>query len=443
MGARGVICFVGVGPGDPALRTQRATARIADADVVIESSTAASVEALVALARDGKRVARVVTGDPLESPLVAAQARAIVAAGVELEVVPGVGTRSTASAFAGLLGPAARMTPDEVALAVATEPPGALVTLVMAAGTPAQKVTTVPAESAGARARELGAGDVIVASGAPEEALRWAERRPLFGKRVLVTRAREQAGSTAALLREAGAEPVVVPTIEIHAPSDPAPLEKAVAALRAHESVGAHAHPYAWIAFTSANGVERTWAAIVAAGGDARTFGGARLAAIGPATARALEQHGLRADVVAAEFRGEALAETMLATFGGGTPRVLLARAARARDVLPDALRQAGCEVDVVAVYETRPPPPEAIARLTRDLASGRIDVVTFTSSSTVENLCELLGAQAADLLAGPRIASIGPVTTATAEALGLRVDVTARQFTVPGLLEALAGSYG
>jgi uroporphyrinogen III methyltransferase / synthase len=460
---RGLVSFVGAGPGDPALRTERAARRIAEADVVIEAGTHADVEALVALAREGKRVARVVAGDPLESPAIVAQARAVVAAGVAIEVVPGIGAQSAVAAFAGVLGPAARVAVDDVSRAVASEPAGAVVTLVAAAGSPAQRVVTVSVTAAEARARELGSIDVIVATGAPDETLRWAERRPLFGKRVLVTRAREQAGSTAALLRDLGAEPVVVPTIEIHPPSDPAPLAAAIASLQRGASVGvsadahaspyaspyasAHASPYAgpyhWVAFTSANGVDFTWAALTAAGGDARAFGGVRLAAIGPATARALERRGLRADVVATEFRGEALAEAMLSSFVAGAPRVLVARAARARDVLPDTLRAAGCEVDVVAAYETRPPPPEPIARLARDLADGRIDIVTFTSSSTVENLCDLLGPRAVELLARPRIASIGPITTATASGRGLRVDLTAREYTVPGLVEALLETHG
>lgn len=452
---RGLVSFVGAGPGDPALRTERAARRIAEADVVIEAGTNADVEALVAFAREGKRVARIVAGDPLESPAIVAQARAVVAAGVALEIVPGIGAQSAVAAFAGVLGPAARVAVHEVSRAVASEPAGAIVTLVVAAGSPAQRVVTVSATAAEARARELGSGDVIVAAGVPDDALRWAERRPLFGKRVLVTRAREQAGSTAALLRDLGAEPVVVPTIEIHPPGDPAPLAAAVAALAARGkgaagvgvSADAHASPYAsryqWVAFTSANGVDFTWAALTAAGGDARAFGGIRLAAIGPATARALERRGLRADVVATEFRGEALAEAMLSSFDGGAPRVLVARAARARDVLPDTLRAAGCEVDVVAAYETRSPPPDSIARLARDLADGRIDIVTFTSSSTVENLCDLLGPRAVELLARPRIASIGPITTATASGRGLRVDLTAREYTVPGLVEALLESHG
>jgi uroporphyrinogen III methyltransferase/synthase len=254
---------------------------------------------------------------------------------------------------------------------------------------------------------------------------------------VLVTRAGEQAGSTAALLRAQGAEAVVVPTIEIVPPGDPAPLAKAIGDLRA----GA----YAWVAFTSANGVERTWQAIEATGGDAQVFGVARLAVVGPATAQALAGHGLRVDVVAEELRGEGLAAAMLAAMkveGEVRGRVLLPRAARARDALPDALRAAGCAVDVVAAYETRPVTGAAVESLAIELEAGRLDAVTFTSSSTVDNLCDALGPRAVSLLGHARLASIGPLTSETARSRGLRVDVEAQESTVAGLIRALADSY-
>jgi len=265
-----------------------------------------------------------------------------------------------------------------------------------------------------------------------------SERSPLSGKRVLVTRAGAQAGSAAVLLREAGAEAVVVPTITIEPPSDPAPLAKAIADLRA----GA----YAWVAFTSANGVEGTWRAIEAAGENAGSFGAARLAAVGPATARALADHGLRVDVLAEESRGEGLAEAMLAAMkergAGKPPRVLLARAARAREALALALRAAGCTVDVVAAYETRPATGAAVDALGAELDAGRLDAVLFTSGSTVDNLCDALGPRAAALLGRVRLASIGPVTSDAIRARGLRVDVEARETTVAGLIRALAESY-
>lgn len=430
----GIVSFVSLGLGDPALRSARAQERLAAADVVLRDEDAAPVERLLELAREGKRVVRAVEGDALSSFAVMREVLAVAAAAVPYEVVPGVGARAAAAAFAGVMGKATRVRATEVAQAIEGEPGAAVVTLIAAAGEPGQQVVVTTAGEAVAEARALGAQWLVVVLAAPSERLRWFERRPLFGKRVLVTRAEGQASSTAALLRDAGAEPVVVPTIVIGPPSEPEPLARAVRELRA----GA----YAWAAFTSANGVERTWDAIVAAGGDARAFGAARLAAIGPATAAALERHGLRPEVVAREFKGEGLAEDMLAAMGASRGRVLLARAARARQVLPEALTAAGWAVDVVAAYETRPPGPEAVQGLVAQLGSGSLDAVTFTSSSTVENLCDLLGERAAGLLQRPRLASIGPVTTETARGRGLRVDVTASRYTVPGLIQALEASY-
>ncbi len=237
----------------------------------------------------GKRIACLVAGDPLESPAVVARVRAAAAAGVPFEVVPGVGARGAAAAFAGVLGRAVRVAAADVAEALATELPATVVTIIAGAGSPSQRVVTTTASDGARCARELGDVPVILAFGAPEEALRWAERRPLFGKRVLVTRARDQAGAASALLRERGAEPIVLSTIEIHPPVDAAPLLAALAALRAGD--------YDWVAFTSANGVDRTWDALAAAGGDSRAFGATRIAAIGPATARAVERRGVRADL--------------------------------------------------------------------------------------------------------------------------------------------------
>jgi uroporphyrinogen III methyltransferase/synthase len=263
--------------------------------------------------------------------------------------------------------------------------------------------------------------------------LGWLARQPLFGKRILVTRAREQASGAAALLREQGADPVVVPTIEIHPPSDPSAMIDAVASMRER---------YDWVVFTSANGVDRLWAETRRQGKDARWFGRAKLAAVGPGTAAALGRFGLTADLVAKEHRGEGLAADLLAAIGdlaaGPRPRVLLARAEVARDVLPDTLRAAGCEVDVVAVYKTRSPPRPLLEALSSLLDSGELDVVTFTSSSTVDHLCDALEAAAVPLLAKTCVASIGPITTETAKKRGLRVDVEAEQFTLPGLVAAL-----
>jgi uroporphyrinogen III methyltransferase/synthase len=431
----GLLSFVGLGPGDPALRTERAVSRIAQADTLTNGSDV-TTETLIELARSGRRIVRVVAGDPLESPHVLAEVRDAARAGVAVEVVPGIGAVAAAGAFAGVIGRAAWVLADDVAGWLVREPVDRPVTLVAQPGSPGQHVVVTTAREASAAARGLGDGPLVVVVNAPDPDLRWFERQPLFGKRVLVTRARGQSERAATLLRERGAEPVVVPTIEIRPPSDPEPLARALQRLRSGV--------YAWVAFTSANGVERTWAALVAAGADARAFGAARLAAIGPATAQALDAHGLRPDVVAHEFRGERLADDMLAAVPSGAafPCVLLARAARARDVVPEMLRAAGWTVDVVAAYETHVPSQETAGVLAREFDRAGIDAVTLTSSSTVDNLCDLLGPMAAELLGHSRVASIGPVTTATALARGVRVDVTATQYTVPGLVDALAESF-
>jgi uroporphyrinogen III methyltransferase/synthase len=375
----GLVTFVSLGPGDAALRTSRAEARLAAADVVVRDDDALPPARLVELARSGKHVVRAVVGDALSSADALREVLEVAASGVPYEVVPGVGARAAAAAFAGVVGRAMRVRADQVGKAVEGEPGAAVMTLIAGAGDPTQRVVVTTAAEVVEQARALGDGWVVLVLGAPSESLRWFERRPLFGKRVLVTRPESQAASAAALLRDAGAEPVVVPTIVLGPPADPAPLAAAIAGLRE----GA----YAWVAFTSANGVGHTWDAVVAAGGDARVFGSARLAAIGPATAAALEQHGLRPDVVAKEFRGEGLAKEMLAAMSKTPGRVLLPRAAKAREVLPETLRAAGWTVDVVAAYETRPPAPEAVADLVARLEAGTLDAVTFTSSSTVDNL--------------------------------------------------------
>lgn len=287
------------------------------------------------------------------------------------------------------------------------------------------------------RARRLGEDGLrLLVVGDPlarRDAVRWFDARPLFGKRVVVTRAGGQARGTSDLLRSRGAEPILAPAIAIHPPADPAPLAAALARV---------AEAYDWLVLTSANGVERVFAELARQGKDARAIGAARVAAIGPGTEGALRANGVKADLVAREFKGEGLAEALLGDASGTPKRALIARALVARDALPDALRAAGWSVDVVAAYETRAPSGSATGELARRLEAGEIDAVTFTSSSTVTNLCEGLGAGAAALLAKTKVACIGPITRKTAEALGVRVDVEASPYTVRSLVDALEKSF-
>jgi uroporphyrinogen-III synthase len=255
-------------------------------------------------------------------------------------------------------------------------------------------------------------------------------RSALAGVRVLITRARSQAASTAAMLRARGAVPIAIPTIALHPPTDPAPLAEAAA----------HLDRYAVVALTSANGVDALLAAVHAHGLDARAFASCRIATIGPGTSDALTRHGLRADVMAVEHRGEGLAtailEDLAARGSARGRRVLLARAEVARDALPDALASAGVELDVVAAYRTEADHAAKVA-LRQALGEREVDAVLFTASSTVTSFCDALD-DAPTQLAGVCIASIGPITTATAARRGLSANVEASPYTLPALLDAL-----
>lgn len=262
----------------------------------------------------------------------------------------------------------------------------------------------------------------------------------LAGKRILVTRAREQAEKTAAAIRARGGEPVLLPAIEVHPSGEPEVVAEAL------ERAGR----YAWIAFTSANGVAYAWRALegAGAGGPGRpgrqAFGAARFAAIGAGTAEALAERGVRADVVATESKGEGFAEAMLAAMKPGEA-VLLLRARVGREAFPERLRAAGFTVDAVAVYETHPAAPQVVAPLLDELGRGAIDAVTFTSGSTVESFVALAGGEerAGALLARTVVASIGPVTTAALRERHLRVDAQAEPYTIDGLLGALESHFG
>jgi len=255
---------------------------------------------------------------------------------------------------------------------------------------------------------------------ARREDLAWLERRPLHGRRVVVTRARAQASGLAAILRNLGAEVVELPAIRIEPRTESDLVRAAVAVIE----------EYALVCLTSPNGVRLLFEALAEAGKDARALAGATVAAIGPGTARQLAAHGIRADVVPERFIAEALVEALAGVEVGGR-RALVARAAEARDVLPEALRERGASVDVVALYETvrEEPDEDAVA------AAQAADYVTFTSSSTVRNLLEALGER---FPAEARVVSIGPVTSETARELGLEVDVEAERHDVDGLIAAL-----
>ncbi|TFH30410.1 MAG: hypothetical protein E4H00_05195, partial [Myxococcales bacterium] len=264
------------------------------------------------------------------------------------------------------------------------------------------------------------------------EQLRWFDNRPLFGKRVLVTRAREQAGALSALLRDAGAAPVEAALIRIVPPADPAPLLDAAKRLSSYD----------YVVLTSQNAVDRLFAAIDAVGLDARAFGGTSVCALGPKTAEVLAAHGIKADLTPDVYRGEGMVAALLESIKDpARVRVLIPRARIARDVIPDALRAAGATVDVVVAYDTVAPEAAEQERIRSLVREQAIDAVAFTSASTVENLVAVLGSDAPSLLGGMLKASIGPVTTEAAIALGIEIDVTAEEPTTESLVQALVHS--
>ena len=480
------VYLVGAGPGDPALMTVRSLQLIAAADVIIHdrlipadalsdarpdaqliyagkegggpSISQSEIEALlVEHGAAGREVVRLKGGDPFVFGRGGEEAEALHAAEIEFEVVPGITAGVAAAAYAGIpvthrnaasavafvTGHEDPAKPDSAidwdALAafpgtlvvymgvrqlatiaerlIAGGRPGSEPAAVVQRGTlPGQRVVTGTLESIASVAERNGIRAPAISLFGPVTALRrelaWFEQRPLAGTSVAVTRARAQASGLAARLRALGAEVLEAPAIRIEPIAGPAP----------------RIDVYDLVCLTSPNGVALLFDRLAGEGLDARSLAGARIAAIGPGTAAALRQRGVIADVVPERFVAEGLVEALADV---PVTRALIARAAQARDTLPDALRRRGAEVDVVDLYETVAEPLDAAA-----LAQlARADYVTFTSSSTVRFLLQSAGGR---LDGNPRIVSIGPVTSETLREHGLTVDVEAGRHDIDGLVEAL-----
>jgi len=253
------------------------------------------------------------------------------------------------------------------------------------------------------------------------------EKRPLAGTRILVGRARHQAGRLSAGLRSLGASVIEIPFIEIREPRTFLPLDSALKNLKTYD----------WLILTSANGVEAMWNRIRRLRIVRKSLKRLQIAAIGPATKKAIVKHGLKVKMVPEEYVAEAVVKGLRDKVNG--KRVLLVRAKVARDVIPDELRAAGAFVDVVEAYETVvPEKSRARLRALMTNAKRRPHVVTFTSSSTARNFAELLGNTRARNLKNVQFASIGPVTSATLQELGLPAAIEAREFTMGGLIRAI-----
>ena len=424
---------------------------------------------LVEHARRGKVVVRLKGGDPFVFGRGGEEAEALAEAGIRFEVVPGVTAGVAAPAYAGI-----PVTHRDAASAVAfitghEDPekdestldwsalaafPGTLVfymgvrnlalvaerliangrppdepaAVIERGSFPDQRTVTGPLSAIAGIAGAEGIGPpavtVVGAVAAMRERLAWVERAPLHGHTVVVTRARAQASALAGRLAELGATVIEAPAIRIEGRIGDAAVADAVKRIAA----GA----YDVVCLTSPNGAELLLEATSLAGLDARALAGTTIASIGPGTTRALRSHGLRPDVSPAESISEALADELV-KHGVAGKRVLLARAAQARDVLPERLRDAGAEVDVLPLYDTvrETLSDELLAKV------AEADYVTFTSSSTVRYFVEAVGG-AGHVPARSRLISIGPITSQTARDLGLEIQSEASRHDIDGLVEAV-----
>ncbi len=428
---------------------------------------------LIDRAKEGKVVVRLKGGDPFVFGRGGEEAEAVAAGGIEFEVVPGVTAAVAVPAYAGI--PVTHRTlASTVTFVTGHEDPtkpgtqlewpklasasGTLVFMMgmknlpsivgqlLSEGRPSDQpvaairwgtkatqqtiVGTLGDIVARAEAAHLEPPTVIVVGEVVRlrGQLNWFETKPLFGKRIVLTRAQEQAREFSQLLAAYGAEPVEIPTIQIVPPASWQAIDDAVARIST----------YQWLIFTSVNGVKPFMDRLHAAGKDARALANLRLCAIGPRTAQELGNYGLTPDVVPAEFQAEGVIAS-LAHVGIRGSRILIPRAEVAREILPEQLRELGATVDVIPVYRTIAPAVDVVS-LTQQLHDGQVAVMTFTSSSTVRNFMELFGGQDAvrPLLAGVVVACIGPITANTAKEYGLTVTVMPEENTVPALAEAI-----
>ena len=491
-------CFlVGAGPGDLGLVTLRAKECIERAEVIVydylcnpemlrwaaenaqlifagkkagaHTMTQDEINALlVEKTREGKTVVRLKGGDPFLFGRGAEEAQALAAAGLPFVIVPGVSSAIAGPAYAGIpvthrkknshvtfftghedpeksqsavdFAALAKLGGTQVML-MGVERIGAIAREMMANGvrkdlpvalirwatTERQETVVGTLEDIAQKvaAQEFGApaiavfGDVVDLRGE----LNWFEDRPLSGKRIVVTRTRKQAGALTEQLRGLGADVIELPTIRIEPPTD----------LRAFAELVQDAHAYDWIVFTSPNGVNAFFDLFYKLYDDAREIGGARIAAIGPATAQRLKDFHLRVDLQPDEFVAESLVREFRKEGGVENLRVLIARAEKARDLLPKELSALGAIVDEGFAYRTVPETRDDVGARRRLLEEGA-DLITFTSSSTVENFLALGLPWPAKM----QVASIGPITSKTARDRGLEVAIEARRHDIPGLIEAI-----
>jgi len=425
-------------------------------------------------AREGRTVARLKWGDPFVFGTGGKEAIFLHEQGIPFEVVPGIPAAVAASGYAGvpLTYPGggdvvtlvrghesetealpdvswSRLAGVRGAIAVYVGPrqlhdfashllkggrdPEDTAVLISAATTPDQTTVSGTLGDIERRAKEAGVSFpamlVIGAVVGLRDHLRWFDDRPLFGRRIVVTRSREQASELVERLEELGANPILAPSIRIEPPETFLALDRAVAEVSTFD----------WIIFTSANGVDHFMARLLAGTGDVRDLKGVRLCTIGPSTAGRLERYGVKVDLMPSEYRAEAVLDALAAHTDVTGKRFLLPRADLAREVLPEQLRAAGAEVVEVTAYRTVLAEPGSEPDVYRMLLDRRVDAIMFTSASTVRNFVQIIGADpATDLLRTTVIACIGPVTAEAAQQLGISTTVMPSAYTIPGLVDAL-----
>lgn len=497
------VYLIGAGPGDIGLITCKGREALSQADVVVYDYLAnddllamAKADAefiyvgkiagnhamkqadinnlLIAKAKEGKVVARLKGGDPYIFGRGGEEAEQLADAGVPFEEIPGISSAIAGPAYAGI--PLTHRTwSSSVTIITGHEDPAkpgsvhnwdalarSASTLVFLMGmknlpdiaskliaSGMDKNTPAALVHWGTTSRQRSLSSTL--DKLPKEALRegftnpsiivvgnvvrlreklgWFEKKPLFGRTIVVTRAREQASESAALFARKGAHVIQFPTIKIRPLEDLRKLDEAVAGISR----------YGWLVFTSVNGVRFFRERLYALNLDARALYGVKIAAIGPATAKAVEDIGVHADLVPSSYVAESVAHAML-TLGMKGQKVLIPRAREARDVLPKALRDAGADVDVIAAYDNVPSKENRDAVL-KALENGSIDCITFGSSSTVRNFLASIPLEILQKYPNVRFAAIGPVTAKTMQDMGLNVDIMPKEFTIPALADAVCAA--
>jgi len=501
------VYLVGAGPGDPGLITLKGLECIRTADVIVYDHLAApallrhapdnaemiyvgkkggdhtlsqdGINALIVeKAKQNLVVARLKGGDPFIFGRGGEEAEVLAEAGIPFEIVPGVTSAIAAPAYAGIplthrdhTATVAFVTghedPDKeksdidwpsLAKGMGTlvflmgvrnlpnisarllehgKNPDTPVALVRWGTTSRQITLTGTLGNIVERVREakLKAPAIIVVGGVVHlrGTLRWFEDRPLLGKRIVVTRAREQASDLLKMLSDMGADCLECATIKVEPPADWSPLDTAMERFSEYE----------WIVFTSVNGVKFFFERLFGNGKDVRALHRIRTAAIGPSTAAKLREFGLNSDIIPESYRAESVVEAFQ-NEDVREKKILLPRAEEARPVLPAELTRMGAKVDEITTYRTMQARDNADI-LISELRAGKVDMVTFTSSSTVKNFNALLpqGEDLKTLMNGVTVASIGPITSDTARELGFDVHITAEAFTIPGLCEVIRRYYG